>query len=109
MLNNDLIIWCTCHNKNIAKEYNLYNSKHFKMYNNYIENLNEYNINNLHDYLREICTYYYVWKNQIKSDYVGFCQYSKHFSHIDYNILNNFGFYSYEGCLFNSLDFLIVI
>ena len=26
-MNNDYVIWCTYHNKNIPKEYNLYDSK----------------------------------------------------------------------------------
>ena len=40
----------------------------------------EDNINYLNPHLNEICTMYYVWKNQIYSKYVGFCHYRRFFS-----------------------------
>jgi len=83
----DYRIWCTYHDKKLLDEYNLKESEHFKLYYNDDRNLKEENINYLHDYLGEMTTYYYVWKNQIKSDYVGFCQYRRHFMYINFEEL----------------------
>ena len=97
MLNKDnYIIWCSYHRDDIPKEYNLYNSKHFKLFNTNDISIYKDNINYLHDYLCDLTAYYYIWKNNLKSDYVGFCHYSKHFQHIDFDILNKFGFYGYD-------------
>lgn len=82
-------IWCTYHDKKILNEYNLNESDHFKLYWNDNRTLKEENINYLHDYIGEMTTYYYVWKNQIKSDYVGFCQYRRHFTYINFDELIN--------------------
>ena len=87
-------LWCTYHREDIPEEYNLYETNNFKLFYNDNFNLEEDNINYLHDYLCDIGTYYYVWKNNLKSDIVGFCQYSKHFNHIDYDLINKFGVYT---------------
>ncbi len=93
----DYTIWCTYHRKDIPKEYNLYETEHFKLFYNDNFSLQEDNINYLHDYLCELVTYYYVWKNNLKSDIIGFCQYSKHIM-IDYDKLEKFGFYTPFFC-----------
>lgn len=100
-MNESLKIWCTYHNENIPKEYDLHNTKHIQLFNDDDFTLKEENINYLHDYLGEITTYYYVWKNQIKSDYVGFCQYRRHYQYINYEDLKNNGIVSYWNCVFN--------
>ena len=46
-------------------------------------------INHLHRYLGELSTMYYVWKNNLKSDIVGFDQYRRHWHDIDFNKINN--------------------
>lgn len=94
-------LWCTYHKSEIPIEYNLYDSKYLKLFNDDLT-LEEDNINFLHDYLGELTTYYYVWKNNIKSDIVGFCHYSKFMKFIDYKRLEHFGFDAYAGCYFNS-------
>ena len=101
----DYKLWCTYHREDIPEEYNLYETNNFKLFYNDNFNLEEDNINYLHDYLCDIGTYYYIWKNNLKSDIVGFCQYSKHFRFINYDLLNNFGFQSYEFDYINSNDF----
>ena len=94
----DYKIWCVYHRPEIPQEYNLHESEHFKLFYNNDLTLKEDNINYLHDYLCELTAYYYVWKNNLKSDIVGFCHYSKSFNNIDYAKLNNFGFQAYSYC-----------
>lgn len=77
-------IWCTYHDEKLIKEYNLdYIPSYIKLF--YVNNfdITEENINYLHPYINELVTFYYVWKNQIKSDYVGFCAYRRFFKKID--------------------------
>lgn len=100
-MSKTLKIWCTYHNENIPKEYNLYNTNNIQLFNDDDRTLSEDNINYLHDYLGEMTTYYYVWKNQIKTDYVGFCQYKRHFITIDYDILERDGLFAYWNCIYN--------
>ena len=100
MNDKTLKIWCTYHNENIPKEYNLYNTKNIQLFNDDDRSLTKDNINHLHDYIGDVSTYYYVWKNQIKTDYVGFCQYRRHFTTIDYNILERDGIFAYWNCIY---------
>lgn len=99
---NNYKIWCTYHRDGIPNEYNLYNSDNFQLFNDDIKTLAEDNINYLHDYLCELTTYYYVWKNNIKSDIVGFCHYSKHLQYLDYEKLNKFGFCAHSATYYPS-------
>ena len=87
-MNNDLTIWCSYHNKNFITEYNLQNTDIIKLFDTTNTNIEGENINNLNYLLCETVTYYYVWKNQIKSDYVGFCHYRRYFNNVDFNKLN---------------------
>lgn len=48
-------------------------------------------INNLNLFYCELCTLYYVWKNDLKSDYVCFKQYRRPFRHEDAGRLPNIG------------------
>ena len=82
---NQIQMWCTYHNPQILIDYNLQETENFKLFNTDDFTLKEDNINYLHDYLGELTTYYYVWKNQLKSDYVGFCQYRRHWISIYLN------------------------
>ena len=92
---NQIQMWCTYHNPQILIDYNLQESKNFKLFNTDDFTLKEDNINYLHDYLGELTTYYYVWKNKLKSDYVGFCQYRRHWISIYLDELEKYGIYAY--------------
>lgn len=92
---NQIQMWCTYHNPQILIDYNLQETENFKLFNTDDFTLKEDNINYLHDYLGELTTYYYVWKNQLKSDYVGFCQYRRHWISIYLNELEKHGIYAY--------------
>ena len=108
MNNNNLIIWCSYHNKKFIDEYNLKDTDVIKLFDTTNESIEGDNINSLNNLLSEIVTYYYVWKNQIKSDYVGFCHYRRHYTNVDFNKLNNYK--SVQALnrfdVFNSLDYI---
>ena len=83
-------IWRISFN-NTDKEYDIrdYYSDEYNItsYNN----SNTYNgicINELNMYYGELCTMYYVWKNNLKSDIVGFDQYAKQWNYIDFENIN---------------------
>ena len=99
-MKNQYTLWCTYHNESIPKEYNLYKTNNYKLFNDNNLALKKDNINYLHDYIAELVTYYYIWKNNLKSDIIGFEVYSKHFSNIDYNMLNTYGFFPFSGGYF---------
>ena len=46
-------------------------------------------INQLNMFYGELCTMYYVWKNDLKSDIVGFDQYGRQWQDINYEEINN--------------------
>ena len=99
MANKDITIWCTYHDKEQLNEYNLYNTNIIKLFYTNDFELKEDNINYLNPYLSELVTYYYIWKNQIKSDYIGLCHYRRFFKGINYDLIddNNIQtFYSWE-------------
>lgn len=93
---NNITIWCTYHDPQQLIDYNLCNTDLLKLY--YVNDisLKEYNINHLNKYLSELCTYYYVWANQIKSNYVGFCHYRRHFQTINYEYIDDNHIQCYE-------------
>jgi len=69
----------------ITEDYNKFNDiNYYNNYKEYIEiidvtktDYNKENIFYLHTFLNEFTTLYYVWKNNLYSDYVGFCHYHK--------------------------------
>lgn len=73
--------------KNMKYEYNLKedNIYHIIDFTEHKEN----DINNLNEYLGELCTMYYVWKNNLKSEYVGFCHYRMFYCDFALNELKN--------------------
>ena len=67
-------IWTSYHSKDIPSRYNIKEDEHIKLFCT-TDNVEGENINYLNEYLGELCTMYYVWKHNIKSDYVGFQHY----------------------------------
>ena len=89
MINPDIKIWCTYHMPEQITEYNIKETDIIKLFYSDNESLKEENINDLNGCLSEIVTYYYVWKNQKYSKYVGFCHYRRHFNCIDFDFIND--------------------
>ena len=82
-------IYCTFFDNSQISEYNLKETDILKLYNSNDLNIKEENINHINPYICELVTYYYVWKNQIKSDYVGFCHYRRHYNKIYYDYIDD--------------------
>lgn len=79
----DLKIWVSYHKDSLYNEFGLGNlDKDIFIPYNLSLNPDEENINYLNKHWNEICTMYYVWKNQKKSDWVGFCGYRRLFDNI---------------------------
>ena len=84
-------IWRISFN-NIDTEYcikNYYSDDYNIISYNNSKNYKGLSINHLHPYLGELSTMYYVWKNNLKSDIVGFDQYRRQWHNIDFNKINN--------------------
>ena len=92
---NDLTIYCSYHNSKLIKDYNLdYLPNYIELFNTNDLTLKEDNINYLNPYFAEIVTYYYIWKNQIYSKYIGFCHYRRFYWHINFeNLIKYNSFY----------------
>ena len=70
---------------NIANDFNLKESEHIRLYN--IKN--DYGINKLHYHYSELVTAYYIWKNQIKSDYICLWDHRRYLTPINFDKLDN--------------------
>jgi hypothetical protein len=71
-------------------DYNLKNTLNIKLYNtNDFTMPGEYQINNLNPYIGELVMMYYVWKHNLKSEYICISQYRKNFAYIDFDKLKN--------------------
>ena len=92
-----LTIWCTYHNDQIIDEYNLnYIPSYIKLFNTNDLNVTGEHINHLCQHLCEICTIYYVWKNQIYSKYVGFCHYRRFYDELGKSNIEKYGMHCYS-------------
>lgn len=71
-------------------EYNLKNTSSNKLFNTNDFNMpGEYQINNLNPYIGELVMMYYIWKHNLKSEYICISQYRKNFAYIDFDKLSN--------------------
>lgn len=80
-------IWCLTHKDN-SEEYELVETPNLKIL-NLNDNLPGLAYNKLNPYFSEFAGLYYIWKNNYKSDIIGFCHYNRHFNNIDLNKINN--------------------
>lgn len=99
-INNNLTIWCMYHNDNIIDDYNLHQlPSYYKLLNLNDLQMDGDNINYLNPFLCELCGYYYVWKNNIKSNYVGFCHYRRLYLDLKLEMLEKYGYTYYSTFL----------
>lgn len=78
----DLTIWITYHDDKQIEEYKLEEDNTFRLFKGNDLNVVGYHINHLNQFYSEITTLYWVWKNQIRSEVIGFCHYRRIFTHI---------------------------
>lgn len=91
----DYKIWCTYHDKELLNKYNLKETDNFKLYYTKDLYIDGFSLNYVQYFLNEYVTQYYVWKNNIKSDLVGFCHYRRNINkYINNDILNHIYEYS---------------
>lgn len=72
-------IWQTYHDVRQLQEYNLIETDEVRLFAGNDILVQGENINMLNQFYAEICTLYYVWKNEIRSTIVGFCHYRRKF------------------------------
>ena len=82
---DNIKIYCIYYDQKQLDDYNIKETNILKLFNTN-DDLSLDNINHLSRYFCELCCYYYIWKNQIKSDYIGFCHYRRfyHKIYLDY-------------------------
>lgn len=79
---SNMVIWVTYHDDKQIEEYNLKEDGNFRLFKGNDITVEGDNINNLNKFYSELVTFYYVWKNNIESKYVGFCHYRRMFQNI---------------------------
>ena len=77
--NKKCTIWITYHKDELVREYGLKEDEMHKLFAVH-KSIDGDNINYLNPVYSELVTIYYVWKNQIRSDYVGFNHYRRTFN-----------------------------
>lgn len=73
----DYKIWVSYHKDEFVSQYGLREDEHHKLFATHKTPEGE-NINHLNPVYSEMVTMWYVWKNQLKSEYVGFEHYRRH-------------------------------
>jgi len=88
MQNMKITIWCSYHNNEQIQDYKLneLNQNIYKLY-----DTTSFSDPNFNKYFSEFTTMYNVWKNNIKSDVIGFCHYRRFFdlSTVNFNEIYN--------------------
>ena len=76
----NLQMWVSYHDDSLINKYHLKETRVYKLFATHkIPDLN-YNINYFHRICNEAATIYYVWRNQIYSEFVGFEHYRRRFN-----------------------------
>ncbi len=76
-MEKDYTIWVTYHRDEFVTQYGLKEDEHHRLFASH-KPVEGKNINIMNPVLSEMVTMWYVWKNNIKSDYVGFEHYRRH-------------------------------
>ena len=74
----NLKIYTTYHKDNLIKDYNLIEDNYHILFGTH-KNADGENLNNCSKYFNEYSTMYYVWKNNLYSEFVGFEHYRRRF------------------------------
>lgn len=78
----EFIMWCTYHEDIQIEQYNLRKNDAFRLFKGNALDVEGENINHLNAFYSEISTIYWVWKNNVRSEKVGFCHYRRKFNQI---------------------------
>lgn len=78
----ELTIWITYHDDKQIKEFGLEEDETFRLFKGNDLMVEGENINHLNRFYSELTTFYWVWKNQVRSRVIGFCHYRRMFTHI---------------------------
>jgi hypothetical protein len=78
---NNLIVWQTYHDDRQILEYGLHEDEFLRLFKGNDTTIKGKNINYLNAFYSEITTLYWVWKNHVYSNYIGFCHYRRRFSY----------------------------
>ena len=73
----DYRVWVSYHRDELVNQYGLHDDEHHKLFATH-KNVDGKNINHMNPVYSEMVTMWYVWKNNLKSDYVGFEHYRRH-------------------------------
>lgn len=76
----DLTIWLTYHEDAQIEQYHLKEDDIIRLFRGDSMDTEGENINHLNHFYSEMSTMYWVWKNNHKTTYVGFCHYRRQFS-----------------------------
>lgn len=72
-------MWVTYHQDEQIKEYSLCEDENTHLFKGNRVDVTGVNLNYLNSFYSEIVTLYWVWKNNVKSEVVGFCHYRRQF------------------------------
>lgn len=75
---NDLKIWTVYHRDELVEEYGLQETRTRKLYGTHLDDMGR-GINRLHPAWSELVALYYIWSNNVSSDYIGINHYRRQF------------------------------
>ena len=82
MEEKEFMMWITYHDDKQIEDYDLYETDDVKLFKGNNMDIVGENINHLNKFYSEMVTFYYVWKNNIKSRVIGFGHYRRQFKFI---------------------------
>lgn len=76
------MMWITYHDDKQIEDYDLHENEEIKLFKGNNTDLVGDNINYLNKYYSEMVTFYYIWKNNVRSQVVGFGHYRRQFKFV---------------------------